>query len=840
VEVIGILFGLAVLGVLALAALAGPAAWFRVARLEGQIRDLNVDLKALEARVQVLRRAAAGPAPETAPGEPARAEVVPPAPEAPPPAPAPRPVGPPVAAPRAAQVPPRPPRAASPDFATNFGPKVLVAAGALFFIVFLGLFVKYAWENDWVGPTGRVLMGAVMGLGLLAAGLRLLKGDYRPLGQGLAAAGLVGLYTSAYGAHGFYDLIPRTAAGLLMVLITASAVLLAARLDTRLLAALAWVGAYLVPMLLSTGEDKAISLYVYLTLLAVGALVLDHRRPWPETAPLAMAGTLILYSGWYAQFFRPEKFEVAAFGIVLFSALFAGGMARKEREAGLGAVLGLAALGLAVLAGGANRPAELLVLSLVLGGGALYAARRHGPLLSMAAAVGVGLPFLVWSVAHYRPDSFGVAAAWIVGALLLFALPVTGGSAPVPLEGLVLSGGALASAVLCAQTNRPLPILGLLLAQAGIAVLARGRWRFAHVVGVAGAAFSVLAWWAQYFEPARASDAYLMAVPVAGVYLLAFLIRGLRGTAPLDMADVAAHPLNALFLWTVLYNALSATAPGLQGVVACALAAVYLAAGLVVLRVREDDTGQARVLLGLAAMFVTLAIPVQLGLHGITLGWAAEGVVLLALGLRFTAPWARMGGYVVLGLAVLRLLVRHLPLHPGAFQPVFNPVFGTWLFVIAALGVALLVTRDARRRRLEPDHQLWPMVAALALVMLFGLLTGETSGTFRQAASLAQARGDLMAAESARRAGGLAVSVLWTVFATALLSAGLFVRSHALFYSAYGLFALTAGKVMFWDLAQSSLPYRMLSFLALALLLLAGAFLNLRFRERLAPRAHGT
>jgi hypothetical protein len=35
------------------------------------------------------------------------------------------------------------------------------------------------------------------------------------------------------------------------------------------------------------------------------------------------------------------------------------------------------------------------------------------------------------------------------------------------------------------------------------------------------------------------------------------------------------------------------------------------------------------------------------------------------------------------------------------------------------------------------------------------------------------------------------------------------------------------------------MPYRMLSFLALALLLMAGAYLNLRFRERLAPGGAG-
>ena len=76
-------------------------------------------------------------------------------------------------------------------------------------MVFLGLFVKYAWDNNWVGPTGRVLFGAVFGLGLAGRRRAAACGrEYRPLGQGLAGAGLAGLYTSAFAAHAFYDLDP--------------------------------------------------------------------------------------------------------------------------------------------------------------------------------------------------------------------------------------------------------------------------------------------------------------------------------------------------------------------------------------------------------------------------------------------------------------------------------------------------------------------------------------------------------------------------------------------------------------------------------------------------------
>jgi uncharacterized membrane protein len=119
-------------------------------------------------------------------------------------------------------------------------------------------------------------------------------------------------------------------------------------------------------------------------------------------------------------------------------------------------------------------------------------------------------------------------------------------------------------------------------------------------------------------------------------------------------------------------------------------------------------------------------------------------------------------------------------------------------------------------------------------VLLFGLLTGETLSGFDHASRAAAAAGDREGAVRAGRQGGLALSVLWTVFATGLLAAGLGMRSRPLFYAAYGLFALTAGKVVMVDLATLPTLYRMLSFLALGVLLLAGAWLNLRFRERLA------
>jgi uncharacterized membrane protein len=182
--------------------------------------------------------------------------------------------------------------------------------------------------------------------------------------------------------------------------------------------------------------------------------------------------------------------------------------------------------------------------------------------------------------------------------------------------------------------------------------------------------------------------------------------------------------------------------------------------------------------------------------------------------------------------------VRHLPLHPSSFTPVANPAFGTWLAVIAALVAAYALLRGLEDQPF--DEGVRALAGPGALALLFGLLTMETQAAFAQAARAALASNDAAAARSAGLQGDLAVSVLWTVFATGLLAGGLAARSRGLFYAAYALFAITAGKVVLVDLATLPTLYRMLSFLALGVLLLAGAWLNLRFRERLAGSAPAT
>jgi uncharacterized membrane protein len=81
--------------------------------------------------------------------------------------------------------------------------------------------------------------------------------------------------------------------------------------------------------------------------------------------------------------------------------------------------------------------------------------------------------------------------------------------------------------------------------------------------------------------------------------------------------------------------------------------------------------------------------------------------------------------------------------------------------------------------------------------------------------------------------GQLQLSALWSLTGVVALMLGLRRGSRTLRMGAWGLLGLAAGKVFLFDLAALTSVYRVGSFLALGLLLLAAAFAYQRMRPAL-------
>ena len=80
----------------------------------------------------------------------------------------------------------------------------------------------------------------------------------------------------------------------------------------------------------------------------------------------------------------------------------------------------------------------------------------------------------------------------------------------------------------------------------------------------------------------------------------------------------------------------------------------------------------------------------------------------------------------------------------------------------------------------------------------------------------------------------LAVSVLWTTFASIMLAIGLGRKVSACRYAAFGLFGLTLLKVYLMDVWELREVYRILSLVILGALLVVASYAYSRLRSRIA------
>jgi uncharacterized membrane protein len=226
---------------------------------------------------------------------------------------------------------PQPPSPQPPTRAleTNIGLTLVNRIGVVTLVLGIGFFFKWAVDNQWIGPAGRVMLGVIAGLVAIGIADVLWRKGQRIFAQGGTAVGLGILYLAVYAAFGYYQLIPQSLAFMFMVATTVLAVALALRYASVAMAVLGLAGGYLTPILLSTGEDRPWFLFSYLLLLNIAAMVLARMRQWQSLEILSLAATVVTYGSWFEQQFKPEKQFVATFFALIYYALFSEALVQQ-------------------------------------------------------------------------------------------------------------------------------------------------------------------------------------------------------------------------------------------------------------------------------------------------------------------------------------------------------------------------------------------------------------------------------------------------------------------------------------------------------------------------------
>src|SRR5215472_1155291 len=261
---------------------------------------------------------------------------------------------------------------------------------------------------------------------------------------------------------------------------------------------------------------------------------------------------------------------------------------------------------------------------------------------------------------------------------------------------------------------------------------------------------------------------------------------------------------------------------------ALALAAAYL--GLSNAFQRRLAAAEGKVInlihIAVAIAFITIAIPLKLSHHWITMGWLVESAVLLWIAVRTRTDFLRYMAMAALVLGIFRLIA--FPMY--ADRLVFNARFATYLIAIAVLGgIVYFGGRSA-----SEGEKVFIRIAGVVLNLLaLTALTLEASDYFsRQQAQtydVAGYSGDYHQFWLMRE---FSYSAIWVIYGAALMAIGFWKKSAFVRWQALALIAITIVKVFLWDIRYLNTGYKFLSFIILGLVLLAISFVYFRISSR--------
>jgi len=183
------------------------------------------------------------------------------------------------------------------DLEKFIGENLISKIGIAILVLAIGFFVKYAIDNDWIGPIGRVGIGVLCG-GVLIGLAHWLRKSYAAFSSVLVGGGLAVLYFTIALAYHQYQLFGQTTAFIIMLVITAFSVLLSLLYDRQELAVIALVGGFVTPFLVSNGSGNYKVLFSYLLILNAGLLVIAYNKAWRLLNILAFCFTAILFASW--------------------------------------------------------------------------------------------------------------------------------------------------------------------------------------------------------------------------------------------------------------------------------------------------------------------------------------------------------------------------------------------------------------------------------------------------------------------------------------------------------------------------------------------------------------
>jgi uncharacterized membrane protein len=236
-----------------------------------------------------------------------------------------------------------------------------------------------------------------------------------------------------------------------------------------------------------------------------------------------------------------------------------------------------------------------------------------------------------------------------------------------------------------------------------------------------------------------------------------------------------------------------------------------------------------------ALAFISVAIPLQLEKQWITIGWAVEAAALVWLFRRVPHRGLLVWSAALFGAVFVRLALNPavLSYHPASHAAIVNWYLYTYAVSAAAFFVAVRLLPDGEARSYPLAK---PIGSSGGTILLFLLVNIEIADFYAKGPTLT------FNFFSSSLAEDLTYTIVWAVFAVALLVSGLALQSRGARIAAIVLLLLTVLKCFLHDLARLGGLYRVGSLLGLTVSLLLVGVLLQKFviRKTIAPAEETT
>lgn len=183
-----------------------------------------------------------------------------------------------------------------PDLEKFIGENLVNKIGIAILVLAIGFFVKYAIDNNWVGPAGRVGIGIVCG-GILIGIAHRLRKSYKAFSSVLVGGGLAIFYFTITLAFHQFHLLAQTISFIILIIITCFAVALSLLYDRQELAVIALIGGFSSPFIVSNGTANYNALFIYLVILNTGLLIIAFNKSWRILNITSFGFTVLVLTG---------------------------------------------------------------------------------------------------------------------------------------------------------------------------------------------------------------------------------------------------------------------------------------------------------------------------------------------------------------------------------------------------------------------------------------------------------------------------------------------------------------------------------------------------------------